>query len=85
MHPEIENYLKKLTNLAQLRAQNLPYEVLEALATMNEEELFKTCTQLYILQHNVPSKENLLNLDEDEILSGTTKYAEEILAQIQKN
>lgn len=84
MHPTIENYLSKVNNLSQLNPEKLPFDVLEAMGEMNEMELFKTCSQLYVLQNNIPSAENVVNLDEQEIISGATAYAKDILKRIKE-
>ncbi len=84
MHPVIEKYLSKLNNLSALEPKNLPFDVLEALAQMNEGELFKTCSQLFILKNNIPSENNLINLSEEEIIKGATSYADEILLHVRE-
>lgn len=84
MHPTIENYLSKVNNLSQLNPEKLPFDVLEAMGEMNEVELFKTCSQLYVLQNNIPSQSNIVNLGEDEIIDGATTYAKAILKRIKE-
>ncbi len=82
MHPVLENYLSSVDNLSRLEPKNLPFDVLEALGELNEVELFKACSQFFILLNNVPSEHNLINLSEEQIEKGAVKYAEQILERI---
>lgn len=84
MHPIIENYLSKIDNLAKLEPKKLPFDVLEAMGEMNEVELFKTCSQLFVLKNNIPTKSKIVNLSEDEIVKGSTAYAKDILKRIKE-
>lgn len=68
-----------------LSPKNLPFDVLEAMGEMDVNDLYKTCSQFYILQNNVPNEKNIINLSEEEIEKGSTKYAQEILERIKEN
>lgn len=46
---------------------------------MSPEELFKTCSQLAILKHNIPSKDKNITLTEDEIAQLAENYLKEII------
>lgn len=78
----IENFLSQIKYLHELDAQNLPLEVLKELSKMSPEDLYKTCTQFVVLQNNVPSKEKVLNIDENELLVLVNEYATKLLEKI---
>lgn len=82
MHPVIENYLSTVNNLVMLDPKRLPFDVLEAMAEMDTEELFKTCVQLSILQNNIPSDDKVLTMREEEMMSLAEEYAKEVLKRI---
>lgn len=84
MHQIIENYLSKIDNLSSLEPKNLPLDVLGAMGEMSEMELFKTCSQLFVLKNNIPTKNNIINLNEEEIMQGATAYAKDILARLKE-
>ena len=67
MHQNIESFLAKITALHQLEPKNLPQDVIAIIIKMSPEELFKTCTQLAVLRHNIPSKDKPITLQEEEI------------------
>jgi len=79
MNQTIENFLASVNSLHQLKAQNLPEDVLMEMAKMEANELYKLCTQLIVLQHNVPSQEKMITMDEDELLSLVDEYAKALL------
>ncbi|WP_458699574.1 hypothetical protein ACKGJI_07005 [Sulfurospirillum sp. 1307] len=81
MNKTIENFLAQITSLSQLDANNLPEEVIEEMAKMSPEELFKTCSQFVVLIHNVPSENKMITLDEDEIMSLAQNYVKELVAR----
>ena len=82
MHPVIENYLSTVNNLAMLDPKKLPFDVLEAMAEMTTQDLFKTCIQLSILQNNVPKKEKVLTMNEEEMMLLAEEYAKAVLKRI---
>lgn len=84
MNKTIEKYLASISSLHQLEAKNLPYDVIEEMAMMRTEELYKICTQFVVLQHNIPSQEKMINLDEDELLSLIDNYAKELLERLKR-
>lgn len=84
MNEIIEEFLANIHSLHELRVENLPDEVLSEMAKMDAGELYKTCTQFVVLQHNVPNESQMLTLDEDELLSLVNKYGEELLKRISR-
>lgn len=80
MHKSIENFLSKVNALHQIEPKNLPEELLHVMVRMEPQELFKTCSQLASLLHNVPSKDKPITLSEEEIAF----YAQEYLKGIVK-
>lgn len=84
MHQVIQNYLSKVDNLSKLEPKNLPLDLLGAMSEMSEEELFKTCTQLFVLKSNIPTKNSIINLDEKDIIKGATSYAKDIIKRIKE-
>lgn len=83
MNEVLQEYLGRVNNLQMLEAKNLPHHLMVSMSTMDSEELFKVCTQLFILKNNIPTENKIVNLSEDEILAGATQYAKEILNRIQ--
>lgn len=79
MNLTIENFLANVNSLHQLQAKNLPEDVLEEMLKMETNELYKLCTQLIVLQHNVPTQEKMITIDEDELLSLVDEYAKALL------
>ena len=84
MHPIIENYLAKINNLSQIDPKNLPFDVLEAMAELGAEELFKTCAQLVILQNNIPGDEKVLSMNEQELISMAEDYAKKVINRLRQ-
>jgi len=82
MNTTIEKFLSSISSLHQLQAKNLPYDVIEEMAMMKPEELYKICTQFVVLQHNIPTEDKMINLDEDELLSLVDTYAKELLERL---
>ncbi|PID47734.1 MAG: hypothetical protein CR967_03665 [Proteobacteria bacterium] len=82
LHPIIEEYLSKINNLSALEPKNLPLDVLDAMGEMDEGELFKLCSQFFVLKNNVPNQNNIVNLSEDDIVNGAVKYAKAVLKRI---
>lgn len=81
----IQEYLANVDNLAKLEPKNLPFEVLQGFAKMDEAELFKTCSQFFVLKNNIPSENNLINLTQDEVIFGATEFAKAILNRIKNS
>ena len=79
MNSIIENFLANVNSLHQLEAKNLPDEVLEEIMKMEANELYKLCTQFIVLQHNVPSEDKMITMDEDELLTLVDQYAKDLL------
>lgn len=84
MNQTIENFLASINSLHQLKVENLPMDVLEEMAKMKPEELYKLCTQFVVLQHNVPTKEKMINIPEDELLALVENYAKSLLERIRR-
>jgi len=84
MNSTIENFLANVNSLHQLRAKNLPEDVLEEMVKMEANELYKLCTQLIVLQHNVPSEDKMITIDEDELLSLVDEYAKALLERFKR-
>lgn len=84
MNEIIEAYLNEVNNLSMLEPKNLPIHILHAMSEMESGELFKVCTQLYILKNNIPTENKIVNLTQEEILKGATTYAKEILQNIKQ-
>jgi hypothetical protein len=82
MNETIKDFLANIRSLHELRVENLPEEVLAQMAKMDAQELYKTCTQFVVLEHNIPNEQKVLNLDQDELLSLVKKYGEELLKRI---
>lgn len=49
---------------------------------MTPEELYKICTQFVVLQHNVPTSDKMINIDEDELLILVEEYGKKLLKRI---
>jgi hypothetical protein len=79
MTATIENFLANVNSLHQLKAKNLPEDVLEDMIKMETNELYKLCTQFIVLQHNVPSEDKMITMEEDELLTLVDEYAKELL------
>jgi len=79
MNKTIENFLSNVSSLHQLQVKNLPVDVLEEMVGMEANELYKLCTQFVVLQHNVPTEEKMINIDEDELLRLVDEYAKDLL------
>ncbi len=79
MNRTIENFLASVNSLHQLKAENLPDDVLQEMAKMESNELYKLCTQLIVLQHNVPSEDKMITMSEDEILFLVDEYGKALL------
>ncbi len=82
MNTTLQTFLASITSLHQLEPKNLPKDVLHVMLKMSPEELFKTCSQLAVLQHNIPSKENALTLKEEEIATLAEAYLKAIVVRI---
>ena len=79
MNSIIEDFLANVNSLHQLKAENLPENVLEEMVKMEANELYKLCTQLIVLQHNIPSENKMITMDEDELLTLVDEYAKALL------
>ena len=79
MNSIIENFLSNANSLHQLQAKNLPKDVLEEMVKMEANELYKLCTQFIVLQHNVPSENKMITIEEDELLTLVDEYAKALL------
>jgi len=84
VNPVIEDFLSSVSSLHQLKAKELPIKVIKAMADMDTNELYKLCTQLIVLQHNVPTKEKMITIDEDELLLLVDAYGKELLERFKK-
>ncbi len=84
MHAVVEDFIAKVDNLAKLEPKNLPLSVLVAMSEMDELELYKTCTYLFVLKNNIPSQNSVVTLSEEEIKNGTNEYAKQILKRIKE-
>lgn len=79
MNTTIETFLSKVNALHQLEPKNLPMDVIKTMIQMNPEELFKTCSQLAVLRHNIPSENKPITLNEKEIAHMAEVYLKDIL------
>lgn len=79
MHSTLQSFLASVNSLHQLEPKNLPKDVLHVMLKMSPEELFKTCSQLAVLQHNIPSKDKNITLTDDEIAQLAENYLKEII------
>jgi len=79
MNKIIEDFLATVNSLHQLKVENLPEDVLNEMLKMEANELYKLCTQFIVLQHNVPTEEKMITMDEDELLTLVDDYAKGLL------
>ncbi|AFL68179.1 hypothetical protein [Sulfurospirillum barnesii] len=84
MHPTLEAFLANITALHQLEPKNLPNDVVDVMVRMSPEELYKTCTQLCVLLHNIPSHNAPITLSETEISSLAEAYLKGIVQRFSK-
>ncbi len=84
MNQTIESFLASVSSLHQLEAQSLPEDVLREMVKMEANELYKLCTQFVVLQHNIPSQEKIITIDEDELLSLVDEYAKALLERFKR-
>ena len=85
MHQKIETFLANVRALHQLEPKNLPKDVLKSMIEMSPEELFKTCTQLATLRHNIPSKDKPITLNQEEIVRLAQEYLQELISHLKHN
>jgi len=79
MNQVIENFLADVNSLHQLKAENLPNDVLEVMMKMDANDLYKLCSQFIVLQHNVPSEDKMITMSEDELLTLVDEYGKALL------
>lgn len=79
MNITLKKFLTNVNNLSSLDPKNLPENIVKEICKLDEQELFKTCSQLYILQNNIPNENKILNLSEDDIVKGSIEYAQNLL------
>ncbi len=79
MHAALETFLASVNSLHQLEPKNLPKPILHLIVKMSPEELFKTCSQLAILRHNIPNKEKTINLTAAQIAELAENYLKELV------
>ena len=79
MNQVIENFLANVNSLHQLKAENLPEDVLEVMMKMDANDLYKLCSQFIVLQHNVPSEDKMITMSEDELLTLVDEYGKALL------
>lgn len=84
MNQTIKSFLASVSSLHQLEAQSLPEDVLREMVKMEANELYKLCTQFVVLQHNIPSQEKIITIDEDELLSLVDEYAKALLERFKR-
>jgi hypothetical protein len=82
VHPEIETFLASIRGLHQLEPKNLPKSILHVMLKMSPEALFKICSQLAILRHNIPSKGKAVTLKEEEIENLAEAYLKAIIERL---
>ncbi len=85
LHQKIETFLTSVHALYQLEPKNLPKDVLHSIMGMPPEELFKTCTQLAVLKHNIPSQNTPITLSGEEILVLAEGYLKELISYLKHN
>jgi hypothetical protein len=78
----IEKFLANIKYLHELNVENLPQEVIDFMIGMDAEELFKTCTQFVVLQNNIPDKQKLITLNQDELLKLVEEYGKKLLQRV---
>lgn len=80
MNQTIEKFLASLNALHQLEPKNLPDDVLHVMIKMSPEGFLKTVvSQLAVLRHNIPGKEQTITLQEEEIARLAEGYLKELL------
>ncbi|MDD2382815.1 MAG: hypothetical protein PHN18_01355 [Sulfurospirillaceae bacterium] len=79
MNTIIESFLSKVNALYQLEPKNLPMDVVREMVKMSPEELFKTCSQLAVLRHNIPKEQKPVSLNEKEMAVMAEEYLRELL------
>ena len=84
MHPVLEKFLAGIRALHQLDPKNLPQEVVAILIKMSPEELFKTCTQLAVLWHNIPTNGSALSLSGEEMQTVAEQYRQALIARVKE-
>lgn len=84
MQPTLETFLASVNSLYQLEPKNLPKNVLHVMLKMSPEELFKTCSQLAVLRHNIPSSQKALTLREEEIATLAEAYLKGVIERLKK-
>jgi len=82
MNATLQTFLASITALHQLEPKNIPKNILHIMLKMSPQELFKTCSQLAVLRHNIPSKDKALTLSEDEIAYLAERYLKELIAHL---
>ncbi|DAB32946.1 MAG TPA: hypothetical protein CFH79_01175 [Sulfurospirillum sp. UBA11407] len=82
MNNVIEKFLANIKYLHELNVENLPQEVIDFMIGMDAEELFKTCTQFVVLQNNIPDKQKLITLNQDELLKLVEEYGKKLLQRV---
>lgn len=79
MNTTLQTFLSSIHALYQLEPKNLPMPILKEMLKMSPEELFKTCTQLAVLKHNIPNEHKPITLSEKEILNLAESYLRDII------
>ena len=79
MNRTIEAFLSKVNALFQLEPKNLPIDVVKEMVKMSPEELFKTCSQLAVLRHNIPKEQKPVALNETEMAAMAEAYLRDLL------
>lgn len=79
MNTIIESFLSKVNALYQLEPQNLPMDVVKEMVKMSPEELFKTCSQLSVLRHNIPKEQKPVSLNEKEMAAMAEAYLKALI------
>ncbi|MDD3344365.1 MAG: hypothetical protein PHR87_12420 [Sulfurospirillaceae bacterium] len=84
MNTILETFLSKVNALYQLEPKNLPMDVVKEMVKMSPEELFKTCSQLAVLRHNIPKDQKPIDLNEKEIATLAETYLRELLKRFRR-
>ena len=79
MHTALETFLASIHALHQLEPKNLPSPIVQAMVKMSPEELFKTCSQLAVLRHNIPSHDKTITLTDAQIAKLAEEYLQELV------
>ena len=79
MNKTIETFLSKVNALFQLEPKNLPMDVVKEMVKMSPEELFKTCSQLAVLRHNIPKEQKPVSLNETQMAEMAEAYLRDLL------